>query len=235
MSKIITTKIPGRTDIELVSFYESFEWYYPECELQTKEWVVNNARPDWAYIDCGANIGYYSILFSQLSPAGQVHAIEPTKTVEMLRQNIDYNRCNNIHVHNIAVGNHDGRMVEKVYRIWGTPPEEIEYDFLKIDTLVENLGLKRLDCLKIDVDSFDFEVLKGAEKTLEKFDPWLVIELNHALSLRCQSNMEALSWLQKRGYRNTLVLDHDNFVMRRSATDAEISTNNAMRINFPSL
>ncbi len=231
---MMKTRIPGRQDIELPSFYESFAWYYPDCELQTKSWVVKNAQPDWVYIDCGANIGYYSILFSQLSPEGMVHAVEPTSTVEMLSRNIAHNKCDNIVVHNTAVGKLSGRRVEKIYRIWGTPPEEVEYDFITIDSLVEKSGVNKLDCLKIDVDSFDFEVLMGAEKTLERFDPWLVVELNHALSLRCQSNMEALLWLQKRGYLNCLVLDHDNFILRRSAPESLISTENNLRINFPS-
>src|SRR4051812_12378446 len=184
MPKIATTKIPGRPNIELPAFYESFEWYYPNCELQTKEWFVKNAQPDWTYIDCGANIGYYSILFSQLSPRGIVHAIEPTATADMLATNIAHNRCSNVAVHQLAVGQHSGRRVEKIFRIWGGPPEEFEYDFTTLDEFVGRLSLSRLDCVKIDVDSFDFEVLMGGEQTLERFDPWLVVELNHALAVR---------------------------------------------------
>ena len=89
MPNVAVTKIPGRPDIELPAFYESFSWYYPNCELQTKQWFVKTAQPDWVYVDCGANIGYYSILFSQLSPAGKVHAVEPTSTADMLAQNIE--------------------------------------------------------------------------------------------------------------------------------------------------
>ena len=54
-------------------------------------------------------------------------------------------------------------------------------------------GLTRLDCVKIDVDGFDLEVLKGARETLLRFDPWLVVELNHALATRGQSVSEALA------------------------------------------
>src|SRR5215831_5252421 len=106
MNDIAVTCIPGRPDIELPAYYESFAWYYPQCELQTKEWFVKNAKPDWVYIDCGANIGYYSILFSQLSPHGTVHAFEPTMTADMLETNIQYNGCRNIEVHRLAMGRH---------------------------------------------------------------------------------------------------------------------------------
>lgn len=233
MAKMVVTKIPGRSDIELPAFYESFEWYYPNCELQTKEWFVKNAQRDWVYLDCGANIGYYSILFSQLSPQGSVHAIEPTSTAEMLERNLAFHDCQNVTVHKIAVGKSNGRCVEKIYRIWGSAPEEIEYDFSTVDHLVEQLDLQKLDCLKIDVDSFDFEALMGAEKTLEQFDPWVVVELNHALSVRGYSNMAALSWLHDRGYLHCLVLDSDNFIFRRSAPVSNFFSSKTLQLNFP--
>ncbi len=233
MSKVAFTKIPNRPDIELPAFYESFEWYYPECELQTKAWFVNNAVSDWVYFDCGANIGYYSILFSQLSPKGEVYAVEPTSTADMLEENLAHNQCHNVTVLRKAVGQYPGQRVEKIFRLWGGPPDEFEYNFTTVDLMVDELNLKKLDCLKIDVDSFDFEVLMGAEKTLERFDPWLVIELNHALSVRGYSNMAALSWLVDRGYQNGLVLDYDNFVLKRSAPASAFETCNNIRLNFP--
>jgi FkbM family methyltransferase len=232
MPNITLTKIPGRCDIELPAFYESFEWYYPNCELQTKEWFVENAQQDWVYIDCGANIGYYSILFSQLSPKGMVHAVEPTSTADMLAKNIAHNRCRNVMIHRLAVGEYSGRRVEKIFRIWGEAPEELEYDFTTLDELVQRLDLQKLDCIKIDVDSFDFEALRGGEKILERFDPWLVVELNHALAVRGYSNMAALSWLVDHGYRQCLVLDYDNFILRRSAPAAAFVTRNSIQVNF---
>lgn len=233
MSKIAVTRIPGRPDIELPAFYESFEWYYPNCELETKNWVVENAQADWIYFDCGANIGYYSILFSKMSPEGHIHAVEPTTTATMLVENLVHNKCPNVTVHQKALGQYPGRRKEKIFRLWGGPPDELEYDFTTIDILTEELNLQKLDCLKIDVDSFDFEVLMGAEKTLEKFDPWLVVELNHALGVRGYSNMAALSWLVERGYKNTIVLDFDNFIFKKSVPAAMFTTSRNIQLNFP--
>jgi hypothetical protein len=80
--------------------------------------------------------------------------------------------------------------------------------------MVQELELTRLDCLKIDVDSF--EVLQGAEETLAKFDPWIVVELDHALARCNHSAPEAFQWFAARGYTSALVLDYDNFVLRRA-------------------
>lgn len=227
------SNIPGRAPIEIPAHYESFAWYYPNCEMQTKAWFVQNAQPDWVYLDCGANIGYYAILFSQLSPQGHVHAIEPTSTVEMLETNLKHNSCCNVTVHRQAVGRYVGPREDKIFRVWGQAPEVMTYNFTTIDTLVAEKGLGRVDCLKIDVDSFDFEVLQGAERTLERFDPWLVVELNHALGQRGQNNMAALDWLVERGYTQSLVLDQDNFVLRRQSAPVHRGPTRSIALSFP--
>lgn len=227
------SNVPGRPPIDLPAYYENFAWYYPNCELQTKAWFVQHAQPDWVYLDCGANIGYYTILFSQLSPQGHVHAIEPTVTADMLDTNLRHHRCPNVSVHRKAVGRYSGPREDKIFRVWGQPPEVMTYDFTTIDDMVAQLGLARVDCLKIDVDSFDFEVLQGAEETLRRFDPWLVVELNHALGQRGQSNMAALDWLVERGYRESLVLDFDNFITRRSTPPSALAPQRSLTLHFP--
>ena len=232
MKKMAITNIPGRPPIELPAYYEYFAWYYPNCEMQTKAWFVKNAQPDWIYLDCGANIGYYSILFSQLSPLGTIHAVEPTSTAAMLEENLNHHQCRNVTLHKLALGQYPGRRVDKIFRIWGEAPEESEYDFTTVDQLVGQLGLPSLNCLKIDVDSFDFEVLMGAEKVLKRFDPWVVVELNHALNMRGYTNVGALAWLRDHGYRHCLVLDLDNFLFRRSAPASAFASKKSLRVNF---
>jgi FkbM family methyltransferase len=232
MQQPVQTNIPGRAPIELAAYYDSFAWYYPNCEPQTKKWFVENAKPDWVYLDCGANIGYYSVLFTQLSPQGWVHAVEPTITSEMLKINLAHHQVDRATVHHVALGRYAGRRTEKIFRLWGGPPEEMEYDFETVDSLVARLNPPRLDCIKIDVDSFDFEVLMGAEQTLAKYDPWLVVELNHALGVRGYSNLAAAEWLLDHGYHHCQILDHDNFVVRRSAPPESFVTGKAMTLNF---
>jgi FkbM family methyltransferase len=211
----VRTLIPGQKAIELVTYYLHQLDYYPECELQTKRWFVENVQPDWVMFDVGANIGYYSILFSRLAPAGQIYAFEPTATFSMLEENLAYSGCCNVKPMRIAVGMVSGAVEDNVFRIWGNDPERQIYNFSTVDDLVQRLELTRLDCMKIDVDSFDFEVLMGAERTLKHFNPWVVVELCHALSKRNQSVQEALEWLIAKGYRKSHVLDQTSFVLRR--------------------
>jgi FkbM family methyltransferase len=195
----IYTLVPEHDPIELVAHYPEFADYYPACELQTKRWFVENVCRDWIIFDVGANIGYYSILFARLAPKGSVYAFEPTSTIDLLRKNLCWHRVENVRTLQVALGAASGHIEEDIYRIWGQPAERMHYEFATVDDIMARLDLSRLDCIKIDVDSFDFEVLQGAERTLERLNPWIVIELNHALAKRNHSLAEALEWLAARG------------------------------------
>ncbi|TAJ41540.1 MAG: FkbM family methyltransferase [Reyranella sp.] len=231
MTDRITTDIPGRKAIELVAFYESFRDYYPQCELQTKNWFVKNVQTDWSIFDIGANVGYYSILFAQLAFEGKVFAFEPTSTVSMLRKNIAHHRLENVEIHEVALGASTAVLKDRIFRIWGTEGDVQDYNFYRFDDFVFERHIDRIDCLKIDVDSFDFEVLRGAEQTLVEKNPYVVVELSHALSRRNQSAGEALAWLAKLGYRESLVLDHDNYVLHRAETSS-LGVPNRVSINL---
>ena len=230
----IHTEVPGRAPIELIAYYEEFRDYYPRCEFATKRWFVEHVQPDWTILDCGANIGYYTILFAQLAPRGTVIAFEPTDTHDMLLANLHHAGVSQAEVLRMAVGKHTGRMRESVFRIWGQEPEVRNYPFTTLDDFMVARQLQRIDAIKIDVDSFDFEVLQGAEELLRRFDPWVVVELNHGLNRRGQSVPEALEWMSRQGYRDCLCLDYDNYVFsRRSEFSATGAGAAPMTIWFP--
>ena len=221
--KKISTYVPYFGSIELVSFYayEEFLKYYPFCELQTKRWFVENIRKDWHIFDIGANIGYYSILFSKLASEGKVFSFEPTDTFSMLNENLKYNDCRNVQTVRSAVGMKSGKYKDKVFQIWGKDPVEIDYNFITIDEFTEQNRTERLDCIKIDVDSYDFEVLRGAENTVERFNPWIVIELNHALAKRNQNVNAVLQWLKSKGYSRSFITDDENYILKRDDFHSE--------------
>lgn len=228
----IITNVPGRPPIELVDYYDEFLWYYPQCELATKEWFVNRVQEDWCILDIGANIGYYSILFSQLAPRGHVYAIEPdATTLEKLRRNLKHHEVQNVTVLNYAVGKATGMIEDNIYNLWGTPPSRKSYPFITVDALVKEKALNRIDAIKIDVDSFDFDVLQGARETLVQHNPCVVVELNHALDLRQESNTKAIRWMAGLGYADAMVLGYDNFAFKRGADPGQAAA--SITLHFP--
>ena len=189
--------------------------------MESKRWWVEHVQPTWTIFDCGANVGYYAILFSQLAPKGTIYAFEPTATSAMLKENLAENGAKNVVVVDLALGATSGRKVEPIYRLWGREAERNETEFTSVDDFVAARAIQRVDAMKIDVDSFDFEVLVGAEQTLARDDPFVVVELNHALNLRQHSNAEAFDWLSHHGYREARVLEYENYVLKRAVSLAD--------------
>ena len=54
----------------------------------------------------------------------------------------------------------------------------VDVEVRSIDSLVDELGIERLDVLKIDVEGLEDAVLAGAERTLERFRPVTILEFN---------------------------------------------------------
>ncbi|NBX69846.1 MAG: FkbM family methyltransferase [Proteobacteria bacterium] len=209
------SNVPQRPPIVLEKYYKELKQYYHNCELETKKWFVENAGSDWVYIDAGANVGIYSILFSMLSPQGFIYAFEPTDTVCFLEKNLEINKCENVKILQNALGSKSGHFDEKVFKIWGQKAETCKQPFTSVDDFCRKEKINKLDCIKIDVDSYDLEVLEGSVDTLMRFNPFIVVELNHALAKRNRSNSEAFEFLGKLGYEQAMVLEHENFVLKR--------------------
>ncbi len=229
---IISTNVPNFGQIDLISYYDDFKDYYPNCELATKQWFVENIEEDWIILDCGANIGYFSILFSKLAKNGHVYSFEPTSTITMLQDNLAYHKVTNVTPVQCALGKRSGTTIDKIFRIWGNDPEQQAYPFISIDDFIRGNNISKVDCIKIDVDSFAFEVLQGAEQTLLAHDPYVMVELNHALNKRNQANTQALEWLASLGYASAIVLDDDNFLLKRAPKNTS-GKYLAITLNFP--
>jgi len=215
----IDTEVPGQPPIRIIAYYDELAGYYPSCELPTKRWCVENAESDWVWFDCGANIGYYTLLFSRLSPGGRVFAFEPTGTHAMLLENLKHHGAKNVIAEKLALGATGGPTDAAIVRVWGHATDRGSFPFTTVDDYVREKGIEQVDCIKIDVDSYDFDVLLGAEKTMDRFDPWIVAELTDvALTLRGHFTTEVLRWLATRGYGEARVLEQTNYLLRRRGT-----------------
>ncbi|MFM9105797.1 MAG: FkbM family methyltransferase [Chloroflexota bacterium] len=216
--------VPGGDPIRLVSSYAIHDYYYRDCEMETKAWFVSNVGRDWVVLDVGANVGIYSILSSRLAPEGHIHAFEPTSTADILRANLAAEGAGNVTVHQVAISSCAGTREEALYRIWDLGTERMTCPFTTIDQFVAKVGLTRLDLIKIDIDGFDLEALHGAEQTLKRFDPWVVVELAEGLHSRHMRVGDALAWLRSAGYEGPrAVLDGGNYLYRRRPPAADPS------------
>lgn len=155
-------------------------------EKGTIQLLTELLKPGSTFLDIGANIGLMSAIASPLvGPGGKVLAVEANpKTLDILRHNLALNRCKNVEIFPVALGSENGRAT--LYENWDVnrggasllsqgDSQGIEVPVWRLDDI---LGDVAVDVLKIDVEGFELEVLKGGVELLKSQQPVLIIEVS---------------------------------------------------------
>jgi FkbM family methyltransferase len=141
-------------------------------------------------LDVGAAIGTYSLLLSKLvGIQGFVYAFDPDpKAAKILRDNIRMNALSNVHVEEQCLSNVSGRTKLRanvfgigVSSIMIRPTEgaiqEIDVKTTTIDEFCEENDIHP-DGMKIDVEGAEGKVIAGAQNTIRKYSPWILLEFH---------------------------------------------------------
>lgn len=133
--------------------------------------------------DCGGHHGYITILLSKwVGEDGRVMTFEPIpKNIEIIKKNVNLNGLSNVVIEDKALGSFKGKVTVSSSSNANVLPKSIFrfiYGGLKSDMvpLDEYIDLKP-SFLKIDVEGYEAEVLKGAKSILKKL-PKLAIEIH---------------------------------------------------------
>jgi FkbM family methyltransferase len=163
-----------------------------------------------AFVDCGANIGTYSLLAASIvGPSGSVMSYEPSaRSAERLRENVAINGLNKvIHVRQAAVGAERG-----IARITsGSDVSNSIVSATEFGRVTEEIEVVPLDeaelpftpsIVKIDVEGYEMEALRGMSSLLEgERRPVLLIEFTpHLLRKASTSATELASHLADLDY-----------------------------------
>jgi FkbM family methyltransferase len=174
-------------------------------EEKETEYVRRTIQRDWVCLDIGACFGWYSVLFSQLvGEAGQVHAFEPVPdNRDCLQANLALNNCSNVRINSFALGEestatkiyipHDGVSGSFKAHAKLDSCKIIDVDVSTLDQYFAETGINSLDFIKADIEGAEFLMLKGAEETLRKYHPILMLEV--------QAHSNLFQWLQNIGYQ----------------------------------
>ncbi len=162
-------------------------------------------------VDVGANIGYYLCMYQQvLGRGGRVTCIEPSpENLKELYANIRVNSWENVAVHECAVGNMTGTVGLRG-GVNGGVVDLGEGVFETVLRPLDELVPDRCDFLKIDVDGYEWLVLQGARKMIERDRPLLFLEYHPLLVARHGGSFaEVLSFLRSY-YKNLQFFDVPN-------------------------
>ncbi len=196
-------------------FYRGqYEW----AELQLWRRLLN--RPNLTILDVGANIGLYSLVTAaycrQQSLIGAtIFGFEPNPLeFAKFQQNVDLNGYSEIQAFNIAVSGQEGVSQMAIppngLGVFGhllSPHEKVssqdtitEVKTVNLDNWCKSRDITQIDLMKLDVEGYELEVLKGAENLLSQQSIGvLFMEIGHGLW------RESLSLLQDHRYSINLI------------------------------
>ncbi|GAA4328302.1 FkbM family methyltransferase [Mucilaginibacter gynuensis] len=154
-------------------------------EFDDMAFLLHFLRPGDGFFDIGANVGSYTLLASGICRAKSI-AIEPVKaTFEILGLNIALNLLHeNVQLINAAVGAQQGTVSfsadeDTTNHVIAQDESKADIEVIQLVTIDSLLDQLQPDLIKIDVEGYETEVLKGMQQTLA--NPRLkaiIIELN---------------------------------------------------------
>ncbi len=168
--------------------------------------------PGDVVIDVGANWGLHSLYLSRLvGPQGTVMAVEPFPlALSELKWHLEVNHCLNVRVISSALSDKEGTslFVSGASASTGKLVSvEIEHSPLieketfsvltqSLDSLLKELQVNSLKLVKIDVEGAESKVLLGAQETIQRFQPYFVIDLHNT-----EQDLFAAQFFTQRSYQ----------------------------------
>jgi FkbM family methyltransferase len=184
---------------------------YGHWEQHLHYFYSNFIKPDSVILDGGANLGFHTVCFASLANKGTIYSFEPQPLIfNILSTNVLINGASDI-VKQFRLGLGDKEKTLKMTPLkeqffsedcinYGgrglTDLEEGEEEVLL--TTIDNLNLSKLDLIKLDVQGFELETIKGGEKTIKNNYPIFFLE-NY---IDQEKDQEVLQLLLDWGYEN---------------------------------
>lgn len=167
------------------------------------------------FYDVGANVGYFTMLAaSRLAAEGLVVAFEPNPIArEQLRCNLRANQLTNVIVKSEALGSRsssgvltqpddhtDHSTLGELDRV--ECQQQFTVEVRALDDMVQEVGAAPT-VIKMDVEGWEYEVIRGASQLLSSSSPPLIIaEMNEAITGRIAKDVNAwVQVLEGYGYR----------------------------------
>jgi FkbM family methyltransferase len=188
-------------------------------EIKVRNVMQKILHPGDTFIDVGANIGYFTAIAAGLvGESGEVHSFEPVpKYFQKLKKLSELNPNYKIRVNNYALGEIEGTSLMDVSAtadiglntmVVGLMKSEnrevsIEIPVKRLDVYIKEYQLKSIALIKIDVEGFEFFVLKGLRNFFMNTAvlPYIICEITPtAYSLLGSKLSDLFSYMQQHNY-----------------------------------
>ncbi len=193
------------------------------------ETAIKYVKDDTIVLDIGANFGQLSILLSKCKKDVEVYSFEASKYIfEILKKNVQINNANVKLFHNL-VGNeteqelfikklniskfntYGSNMIEKTELRNENSLNIEKINSIKIDDIFFD---KKISFMKIDVQGYDLEVLKGSKKTIIKQQMPIIFEYEEDFAKDFNYTFKNFeSFIDEINYKISIQIDKSNYLI----------------------
>lgn len=207
--EIIVATVDGITyQLDLNQLIDNAIYYQGCFEPMTTAIIDKYVKQGMTVLDIGANIGCHTLRMAKLvGDNGRVIAFEPMSwALSKCKINIGLNNYKNITIESLALSDANQRKPASFRSSWaldGLPERNENEDvlFSTLDDYVKRTKLGRVNFVKLDVDGYEYKVLRGGLQTIRRYMPIMVIELGKYTLNNVGDNLEdVLDLLESIGY-----------------------------------
>jgi len=180
---------PKNGELDEFFYVNNKKIYEPQITYK----ISKNLKKDDIFLDIGASIGYYTNLCGVFLRNGKVVAFEPIKKIYLQnKESLKKNKLMNVKLYNFGCGTKyetksiyindenvaGASLIKKKYCLEKKGGTEYlkKVSLVRLDHFLKNE--EKIDFVKIDVEGFEYCVLKGMKKILKKFRPKIIIEFS---------------------------------------------------------
>lgn len=168
-----------------IKHFEASVFYYKhQINLLNDIYKLKNKD----FIDVGGFIGDSALIFTEYT-SGKIYSFEAvSKNYENMLKTIELNNTKNIIPIKLGLGSKEEQTKIKIQGSGSTLTpntfyyrEDLPEEVISISTLDNFVDGKDLDIglIKVDIEGFEQEFLKGAEKTIRKHKPAMLLSIYH--------------------------------------------------------
>jgi FkbM family methyltransferase len=209
-----TFRIAERNGIKFrLDLSEYMDWViYFGLSVEDRDLLYPLIKKDDVVLDIGTNIGETLLNFAKITgPGGYVYGFEPVKyNYDKCMVNVNLNDFRNLKVFRIALSDRNETLYfEKatnrnsggiaMKKEAGAEVDSVEA--LTLDNFVSTHSIENITFIKLDVEGFETNVLRGGSAAIQRFRPVLFVEVDAAnLEKQNSSSEQLISLIESYGY-----------------------------------